>query len=395
MGRDLDREGRSLTWLAPDRNIATMDRGDVLHDGEPEAVAAIGPAARIVHSVEAFEDSIDFCGWDPDAVVRHGDLDVVVVAPGLDMRGDNNTGARVGICHGVLHKIADRYTELARAAQHSRPGNPGHGEGDPIPLGVEPAAIHRFGQHVVYVNDLRIGQRVVGLKSGQLDDLTYQVGQPSGLDTQPAGELAYGRRVVSGTFNRLGEQRDRADGRFELVTDVCDEVPPGFLNSLSGCLIVREDENQALVQWRHASGEVDGGNAYASVDLKIDGLALAIATNAADELEQLRDRDAAPPNQAQRPRRRGRLKDLVVRSDHDSSGRQRCENLCDASRDDRLGDIEGRSRLCLSAPQRSPCEQRADPYADNDRNNADPNRVHTKIVGVEPVPAHQVIGVRA
>ncbi len=61
MGRDLDREGRSLAWLAPDRHIATMDRGDVLHDGEPEAVAAIGPAARIVHSVEAFEDPIDFC----------------------------------------------------------------------------------------------------------------------------------------------------------------------------------------------------------------------------------------------------------------------------------------------------------------------------------------------
>ena len=59
MGRDLDREGRSLARLAPDRHIATMDRGNVLHDGEPEAVAAIGPAARIVHSVEAFEDPIE------------------------------------------------------------------------------------------------------------------------------------------------------------------------------------------------------------------------------------------------------------------------------------------------------------------------------------------------
>ena len=221
------------------------------------------------------------------------------------MRRNNNAGARVGICHGVLHKIADRYTKLARAAQYSRPGNTGHGEGDPIPLGVEPAAIHRFGQHLVNVNDLRIGQRVVGLKSGQLDDLTDQIGQPSGLDTQPTGELAYGGRVVSGIFNRLGEQRNGADGRFELVTDVCDEVAPGFLDALSGCLIVREDENQALIQWRHASGEVDGGNAYASVDLKIDGPALAVATNAADQLQQLRDRDAAPPNQAQRPRRRG------------------------------------------------------------------------------------------
>ena len=154
MGWDLDRERRSLARLAPHRHIATMDRGNVLHDGEPEAVAAIGPAARIVHSVEAFEDPIDFCRRDPDAVVRHGDLDVVIVAPGMDMRGDNNARARVGICHGILHEIADRYTELAGATQYSRPGNAGHGEGDPIPLGVEPAAIHRFGEHLVNVNDL-------------------------------------------------------------------------------------------------------------------------------------------------------------------------------------------------------------------------------------------------
>jgi len=285
MGRDLDREGRSLAWLAPDRNIATMDRGDVLHDGEPEAVAAIGPAARIVHSVEAFEDSIDFCGWDPDAVVRHGDLDVVVVAPGLDMRGDNNTGARVGICHGVLHKIANRYSELAGAAQYPRPSNASHGEGDPIPFSVEPAAIDRFGQHLVNVNDLRIDQRVVGLKSGQLDDLTDEISEPSGLDTHPTGELAYGGWVVRRIFNCLGKQRNSADGGLELVTDVCDEVPPGLLDALSGCLIVREDENQALIQWCHTSGEVDGGNAYASVDLEIDSPALAVPTHAANQLQ--------------------------------------------------------------------------------------------------------------
>ena len=31
------------------------------------------------------------------------------------------------------------------------------------------------------------------------------------------------------------------------MTDVCDEVAPGLLDALSGCLIVREDENQALI----------------------------------------------------------------------------------------------------------------------------------------------------
>ena len=157
--------------MAPDRHFATMDRGNVLHDGEPEAVAAIGPAARIVHSVEAFEDPIELCRRDPDAVVRHGDLDVVVVAPGLDMRGNNNAGARVGICPWRSPQDCRPLHRAGGRSQYSRPGNTGHGERDPIPLGVEPAAIHRFGQHLVNVNDLRIRQRVVGLKSGQLDDL--------------------------------------------------------------------------------------------------------------------------------------------------------------------------------------------------------------------------------
>ena len=56
-----------------------------------------------------------------------------------------------------------------------------------------------------------------------------------------------------------------------------------LLDALSGCLIVREDENQALIQWCYASGEVDGGNAYASVDLKIDGPAITVPTHAADQ----------------------------------------------------------------------------------------------------------------
>jgi hypothetical protein len=57
----------------------------------------------------------------------------------------------------------------------------------------------------------------------------------------------------------------------------------------------------ALIQWCYASGEVDGAT-YASVDLKIDGPAITVPTHAADQLQQLRDRNRLPePNPASAP----------------------------------------------------------------------------------------------
>jgi hypothetical protein len=147
-------------------------------------------------------------------------------------------------------------------------------------------------------------------------------------------------------------------------------------------LIIGQNKNQTLVQWFDASCEVGGGTAYATVDLQIDNPALTIPTHDANQLQQFSDRNPAAPNQAERSGGRGRFKDLVVRTDHDASGRQHRKHLGNASRNHRLRDIERRSGLCLSVPQRSPGEQHTDPYADDDRHNADPNRVHRKIVGV-------------
>ena len=68
---------------------------------------------------------------------------------------------------------------------------------DVVPVGVDPAAVDRLGQHVVDLDDLGLGQRIVRLQPGQLDDLADQVGQPGGLDPHPAsrtGAPPAGRR---------------------------------------------------------------------------------------------------------------------------------------------------------------------------------------------------------
>lgn len=84
-----------------------------------------------------------------------------------------------------------------------------------------------------------------------------------------------------------------------------------------------------------------------------------------------------------------------MRADDHASSRQYYEHLRDASRDYWLGDIEGRTRLCLASPQRGPREQHADPEADDERHDGDPNRVHRKIVGVGSEPADQSIAAYA
>ena len=58
----------------------------------------------------------------------------------------------------------------------------------------------------------------------ELDELVDQLGQPRALVLHPAGEPADGLGVVGRVGDGLGEQRQRADRRLELVADVRDEV---------------------------------------------------------------------------------------------------------------------------------------------------------------------------
>ena len=75
-----------------------------------------------------------------------------------------------------------------------------------------------------------LGQRVGALQAGQVDELLHQPAEPAGLVLHAAGEAAYGRGVLAGVLQRLGEQRHRPDRGLELVADVGDEVAPDRLD---------------------------------------------------------------------------------------------------------------------------------------------------------------------
>src|SRR5215218_817781 len=97
-----DGERRTLTYLAPNPNLTAVDSSDVLDDRKAKSVTSIGPAASVVNSVKTFEDPVNLSSGDADPVVGDGDLDVVIIAPGLHMRCHDNTCSGVGVGNRIL-----------------------------------------------------------------------------------------------------------------------------------------------------------------------------------------------------------------------------------------------------------------------------------------------------
>ena len=246
MGGQLDGEGRAPTDLAPHRDVAAMHRRDVLDNRQAETGAAVGPAARIVHPVEALEDPLVLAGGDADAVVGDGDLDLVVLAVRAEVGPDHHPGPGVGVDHGVLHQVADRHAQLARAAQHLAARGAGDGQGDLPLLRVHPPPVHGVTDHVVDLHHLGVDQRVVTLQLRKVDDLGHQVGQPRRLHPHPAGELANRLGVVRAFLHRLGQQGDGADRGFQLVADVGHEVTADLFDPTVSGLVVRQHQDQVL-----------------------------------------------------------------------------------------------------------------------------------------------------
>jgi hypothetical protein len=122
-------------------------------------------------------------------------------------------------------------------------------------LRVDLAPVHRLCQHLVDVDLLGAGERVVGLQPRQLDHLADQVVEPCRLHARPARELPNGLGVVRRALHRLGQQRDGADRSLQLMTDVGDEVAPGLLDPPGGGQVVCQDQDQLAGQRRHPGGE--------------------------------------------------------------------------------------------------------------------------------------------
>src|SRR5690348_30887 len=70
-------EGGALSFGAPHRDLPAVRGGHVLDDRQTQPGAAGGTGAGRVDAVEALEDALLVLVRDADALVGHGDLDVV------------------------------------------------------------------------------------------------------------------------------------------------------------------------------------------------------------------------------------------------------------------------------------------------------------------------------
>src|SRR5436309_13971086 len=91
--RQFEGEGGAVALLRLHGDLALVGLGDVAHDGQPEAGAAGGPAARAVDTVETLEDPLQVAVGNPDAVVpdRDGHRE------SFDLGGELDLAALLGI----------------------------------------------------------------------------------------------------------------------------------------------------------------------------------------------------------------------------------------------------------------------------------------------------------
>src|SRR5271155_267448 len=110
-----EAEGRPLTLAGLHVDPALVVVGHMAHDGEPEPGPSGVPAAPVVDAVEAFENSIEVAGGDPDAAVLYGEADVI---------------ALLGAPFGPAHAVVDAAQCRLLAFERGRSGRAG-GRGRP------------------------------------------------------------------------------------------------------------------------------------------------------------------------------------------------------------------------------------------------------------------------
>src|SRR5437867_834291 len=102
--RNRDREGRAAAFAGALRaDLSTVQLGQVLHQGQAQPQAAVGPGVRAVLLPEWLEDVRQNVRTDADAVVGHGELGRIVRACDTDL----DPAARGGELDGVHGKVPD------------------------------------------------------------------------------------------------------------------------------------------------------------------------------------------------------------------------------------------------------------------------------------------------
>ena len=204
-------------------------------------------------------------------------------------------------------------------------------EPDVLGLGGGAGAVDGLGQHRVDVHERGLAQRTGHLQAGQLDDLVHERRQPGRLGLHPAGEPAHGLGVVGRVLHGLGQQRQRTDGRLELVRDVHDEVTTDRLEPTRLRQVLGEHDQVLRADLRHPHLDQQ----HARTDRAARHLELLVADHAvpAHAGDQVADRgrgDATVAHDAERVRRGARPHHLVVLVEDDGGRAQHGERADEA-----------------------------------------------------------------
>ena len=120
-------------------------------------------------------------------------------------------------------------------------------------IGDDDGSLERLADDGPNVGGACLCQDVRRFDPRQLDDLGDQCRQTSSFPSQAVGELVHLNRVVKRTFHRLTEKRDSADGGFDFVCDVGDEIPPNRLEVAFFGVVFDEDQDISATNRNRAS----------------------------------------------------------------------------------------------------------------------------------------------
>src|SRR5215207_6880066 len=118
------------------------------------------------------------------------------------------------------------------------------------------------------------------------------------------------------------------------MADVGSEIPTGLLDPPGGCLVIGQDNDQVVPEWRDPHTQVARRPSTPAYELEIDSPDDLFPAYLADEVNDLWHRDSAAPRQALSAGACGRRQDLILRPDNYcrcaeslENGRAACRSL--------------------------------------------------------------------
>ena len=206
----------------------------------------------------------DGCFRNADALVDHADVHVArILAHHHTNRG---VFGRIvdGVLHQVLHRgddrvlvafdphvgvVASRFQPQLRAAVRQH-------QVDMTPVGLHAIRIDRGAGHGQCGQPFRLKAMPGILHLLQVDEFLHQFGQSRGFLAYTTGEIPHRVRIVGRVGNGLGQQRDRARRRFQLMRHIRHELAAHLLEMPAFAHIRDEQREQAIAYAAHPHAQI-------------------------------------------------------------------------------------------------------------------------------------------